>query len=113
MVDGVGTTTYSYDASAFAPSSGATGRRQRSTVTYTYANELRRSVSVSAPNASPWTETYGYDAAKRLTNGTSQAGSFGYLYGAPNSDSALVRKLTLPNGAYITNEYDSVARQLS
>ena len=82
------------------------------TVSYTYQNRLRTSLSVQAPNASAWSQTYAYDAAKRLTNVTSPAGAFGYQY--PGSrPSALVSRLALPNGAYITNTYDSVARLLS
>ncbi len=39
---------------------------------------------------------------------TSPAGSFGYGYAA--SASALIQSITLPNAAYITNTYDSLAR---
>jgi RHS repeat-associated protein len=56
-------------------------------------------------------QTYGYDAAKRLTNVTSLAGSFGYGYDPLRH--LQVSRLVLPNGAFITNNYDSVARLLS
>jgi RHS repeat-associated protein len=113
MVDAVGTTTYGYDAAGQVLSED--GPWANDTVSYTYNSRLRASVSVQAPNASPWTAGYGYDAAKRLTGITSPAGAFGYDYsvGQSVSPASLVRALTLPSGAYITNTYDNVARLLS
>src|SRR6266404_3323043 len=78
------------------------------TVSYTIQNRLRTGLSLLAPNGSPWTQTYGYDGAKRLTNVTSSAGSFGYSYDPTRHLG--VGTLTLPNGAYITNVWDSDAR---
>jgi len=49
-------------------------------VSYTYNGQRRSSLSLRAPNASPWTESYGYDSANRLTNLTSPAGTFSYAY---------------------------------
>ena len=109
MVDGLGTTVYGYDDVGQLLSED--GPWADDTVSYTYNNRLRASVSVLAPNASPWTESYAYDAAKRLTNVTSAAGSFGYMYDPTRN--LQVGRLTLPNGAAITNAYDSVARLLS
>jgi RHS repeat-associated protein len=109
MVDGVGTTTYGYDAVGQLLSED--GPWADDTVSYTYNNRLRGSLSVLAPNASAWTESYGYDTEKRLTSVTSPAGYFSYAYDALRS--TLPAKLSLPNGAYITNSYDNVARLLS
>ena len=81
------------------------------TVSYTYQNRLRTGLSVLAPNGSPWTQTYAYDAARRLTNVTSSAGSFGYGYDPTRH--LQVGTLTLPNRAYIAETYDSVDRLLS
>jgi YD repeat-containing protein len=67
-------------------------------------------LSLQAPNASAWTQSYGYDSARRLTNVVSPAGTFSYILGGASSASPLIKKLLLPNGAYITNTYDSVAR---
>src|ERR1035437_1789034 len=113
MVDAVGTTAYAYDAAGQLLSEN--GPWADDTVSYTYNNRLRASVSVLAPNASAWAEAYGYDAAKRLTSLTSPAGSFSYDYSTEQgvSPASLVRALILPNGAYITNNYDNVARLLS
>ena len=113
MVDAVGTTRYAYDAVGQILSED--GPWDNDTVSYTYANRLRTGLSVAAPNASPWTQTYAYDELDRMTNVTSPAGSFGYYFGSDPSTGitdpgTLVRKLSLPNGAYITNSYDSVAR---
>jgi RHS repeat-associated protein len=109
MVDGVGTTVYNYDAVGQILSED--GPWANDTVSYTYNDRLRSGLSVVAPNASAWTESYGYDTAKRLTSVTSPAGAFSYAYDALRS--TLPAKLTLPNSAYITNTYDNVARLLS
>jgi len=61
-------------------------------------------------DADPWVQTYDCDGARRMTNTTSPAGCFNYAYDA--TAQLLVKKLSLPNGAYITNDYDSVARLL-
>ena len=68
-------------------------------------------MSVLAPNAPAWRVAYAYDAATRLTSVTSQAGGFAYTYANPQL--MLPAKLALPNGAFITNTFDSVARLLS
>src|SRR5438552_3505993 len=81
------------------------------TVNYTYNNRLRTGLNLQAPNASDWGQSYAYDAAKRLTSLTSPAGTFGYIYDA--TAQMQVKKLSLPNGAYITNRYDSEARLLA
>ena len=109
MVDGVGTTRYGYDDVGQLLSED--GPWANDTVSYTYNNRLRSGLSVLAPNASAWTESYGYDGAERLTTVASAAGSFGYTYDPVRQ--LQVGMITLPNGAYITNAYDSVARLLS
>ncbi len=81
-------------------------------MTNSYNNRLRVKVDVQQPTG-VWTNQFGYDAAKRLTNVTSQAGAYGYALGGGSAASALLRKLSLPNTAYVTNTYDSVARLLS
>ena len=111
MVDAVGSTVYGYDNVGQLLSED--GPWANDTVSYSYNNRLRTGLSVLAPNASAWTESYGYDTARRLTSLTSPAGAFSYTLGGASSASPLTRKLTLPNGAYITNTYDSVARLLS
>jgi YD repeat-containing protein len=68
--------------------------------------------NVQAPNASPWSQSYAWDAARRLSSISSPAGSFNYDYttvGDPGPGT-LVQKLTLPNGAYITNSFDLFER---
>jgi hypothetical protein len=111
MVD-AGATVYSYDTVGQLLSED--GPWSSDTINYTYNNRLRAGLSLSAPNASAWTQSYGYDSMKRLTNVTSQAGAFGYSYvGQSVSAGSLVSKVSLPNGAYITSAYDSIERMLS
>jgi RHS repeat-associated protein len=81
------------------------------TVSYTYSNRLRTGLSLISPNASAWAQSYAYDLAKRLTNTTSPAGAFGYHYHATRNTEH--DRLSLPNGAAITNDFDSIARLLS
>jgi YD repeat-containing protein len=78
-------------------------------VTNTYLNRVRTALALQQP-AGLWTNGFLYDAAGRLTNVTSQAGAFGYTYDAVRA--MLTKLLTLPNGSYITNTFDSVARTL-
>ncbi len=111
MVDAVGTTVYGYDAAGQLLSED--GPWANDTVSYTYNNRLRSNLSLSVPNASAWNQTYAYDAAGRLTNVTSMAGAFNYILGGASAASPLTKKLLLPNGAYITNSYDNVARLTS
>jgi RHS repeat-associated protein len=109
MVDGVGTTAYTYDQVGELLSEG--GLWPNDTVTYTYAERLRDGLSLQAPNAAPWVQVYLYDNLQRLMNLTSPAGMFGYTYDAVQLQR--VDQLALPNGANINNTYDSVARLLS
>lgn len=78
------------------------------TVTYSYTNELRKTLSLLQPSLSAWTNGYSYDAAKRLETVISQAGTFDYTYDSTRKRQ--VKKLDLVNGLYITNSFDSVAR---
>ena len=111
MVDAVGTTVYGYDAAGQLLSED--GPWSSDTVSYTYANRLRMGLSLQAPNSSAWNQGYSYDSARRLTSVGSPAGTFNYTLGGASSASPLLKKLLLPNGAYITNTYDSVARLTS
>jgi RHS repeat-associated protein len=110
MVDVTGTTVYSYDAAGQSLSED--GPWDSDTVSYSYTNRLRTGLSLSAPAASPWSQNYSYDLARRLTNVTSAAGSFTYLLGGRGGASPLIKELLLPGGAYITNYYDGNARML-
>ncbi len=108
---GTFTNSYTYDAVGELLSEGGPWAKDK--VTYTYANRLRMSLGLQAPSGSAWSQSYGYDTTRRLTNVTSAAGSFNYTLGGASSASPLLKTLSLPNGAYITNSYDSVARLLS
>jgi len=68
----------------------------------------RSGLTLLQPNASPWTQSYGYDAAERLTSVVSPAGSFGYTYDSARV--ALPGTLALPSGATIATSYDFMAR---
>jgi len=97
MVDAVGATVYGYDAAGQLLSED--GPWASDTVSYTYASRLRTGLSLLQPGASAWTNGYGYDAARRLTNVVSPAGTFGYNYQSPTVQ--LPSVISLPNGAYI------------
>jgi RHS repeat-associated protein len=103
MVDGVGTNHFGYDAAGEVLSAG--GLWDNDTVTYAYNNRRRGSLSVGS-----WNQTYGYDNIRRLTSIISPAGEFDYTLGGASSASPLIKKVSLPNGAYITNSYDNVSR---
>jgi len=80
-------------------------------VSYAYNNRLRSTMTLGLPSGSGLTANYGYDAGKRLANITSWAGTFAYKYASGAATE--VQQINLPNGAYITNRFDSVARELS
>jgi len=104
-VDAVGTNTYTYWPGGFVHADD--GPFDNDTVSYTNNNaRLRQSLTLQQASG-VWTQSYAYDASKRLTNTTSSAGAFVYTYQAAGK---LVRKLSLPNKSYITNVYDNVAR---
>jgi YD repeat-containing protein len=104
MVDAAGTTKYTYYAGGLLNTED--GPWSSDTVTYTYNNRLRASLSLQQPT-STWTNGYTWDAAHRLSTETSPAGTFTYTYSGAGR---LVQKLALPNTSYITNTYESVAR---
>jgi RHS repeat-associated protein len=105
MVDGIGTTVYTYSIGGQLQSEG--GLFTDDTVTNGYAQHLRTALGLAQPSGE-WTNGFVHDAAGRLTNVTSPAGSFGYVYDAVRA--AKPALVALPNGSYITNTYDPVAR---
>jgi RHS repeat-associated protein len=116
MVDAVGTTQFGYDTNGLLAFED--GPWADDTVSFGYTTaRLRSSLALLQPNASAWVQNCGYDSIRRLTNTVSPAGIFSYDYlpgvGAVTAASALVKKLNLPGGSYVTNSYDAVARLLS
>src|SRR5437867_7974247 len=77
------------------------------TVTNIYSSRMRTNLVLVQPTGT-WTNRFGWDTAERLTNVTSQAGSFTNLYAV--GASFLPIKVLLPNSSYITNTYDNMAR---
>lgn len=108
MADAVGTTRYSYNAASQLLSED--GPWADDTVGYGYQYRLRTSLNLLQPGVSAWTQSYGYDAATRLTNVISSAGAFGYTYAT--GQSLRLSQISLPNGSYITNNYDAMTRLL-
>src|SRR5580765_547451 len=79
MTDAVGTTSLSY--TDWGGLLSEDGPWDNDTINYSYStNRLRIKVRLEKPNTSAWEQTYSYDLANRLTNITSPAGSFDYLY---------------------------------
>jgi RHS repeat-associated protein len=107
MVDAVGTTVFSYTQAGQLQ--GEDGPWSNDGATYGYSQQQRTNLTL-AQTGTNWSQSYGYDSAWRLTSLASPAGGFIYGYGIPNSASALVRTLSLPNGAYTTNHYDALVR---
>src|SRR5439155_6584144 len=107
MVDAAGTTKFTYYAGGLLWTED--GPWANDTVTNTYNNARLRSGLVLQQPTGTWTNGFTYDAAHRLTNVTSSAGTFAYSYKVGQA-SRLPIKLSLPNTSYITNTYDSVAR---
>ncbi len=104
MVDGIGTTVYGYRHDLLASEDGPWANDM---VSYSYNSARRRAGLTLQQPAGSWTQSYGYDAADRLTSLTSPAGSFAYTYRGPGT---VWTNLALANSAVITNAYDSEAR---
>jgi RHS repeat-associated protein len=111
MVDAVGTTRYTYDAAGQLLTEG--GIFTSDTMANTYTSRQRVGLSLQQPTGA-WTNGFGWDLAGRLTNVASKAGTFGYGYTALDGSFSgrLVQRLSLPSGAYATNNFDPVARVL-
>jgi RHS repeat-associated protein len=109
MVDALGTTHYSY--TGFGAVSAEDGPWDSDTVSYTYDNARRRnSLTLQAPNGTAWSQSYTHDAMGRLSTVAGASGAFGYGYVKAGS---LLTNLSLPNGAAITNSFDSVGRMIA
>jgi len=77
-------------------------------INYLYDQGNRTNLSVGLSGGGTWQQGYLYDTGRRLTRIISPAGQFNYGYAdAGGYASPLIRKVTLPSGAYITNAYDS------
>ena len=122
LVDGVGSTVFGWTGGNQLASED--GPWANDTVSYGYADRLRGSLTLAQPNASDWTQGYGYDEFWRLTNVTSAAGVFGVQYpevkatwyvpglGWDYHDAVpdLVSEVDLPGGAHIDNGQDYLGR---
>lgn len=102
MVDAVGVTAFGWNANSQLTSED--GPWTGDETSYSYEEGLRTDMNFGALG-----QRYLYDAAWRLTTIGSLAGTFSYGYSA-DSASALVRTITLPNLATITNHFDSLGR---
>ena len=105
MVDAVGSTAFSYTQIGRLQSEN--GPWASDTVSYSYVQGLRTAMTIATASSNLVT-TYNYDSAWRMTNVNSIAGGFIY-----NFQSALLNSpssINLPNGAYITNNFDALAR---
>jgi RHS repeat-associated protein len=76
-------------------------------VSRSYTNGLRTLLTIQQSGTN-WTQTYSYDLGWRMTNTTTMAG--GFLYQFLDARPNLTAAILLPNGASITNGYDSLAR---
>jgi RHS repeat-associated protein len=111
LVDAVGTSRYGYSSGGMLISED--GPWDQDMVQTTVANRLRTQLTLPLPNAAAFLQTYACDTAKRLTNTTSTAGSFGYSYtrtGQGSELGLLVNGLRLPSGAFVTNTFDALGR---
>ena len=101
MTDAAGITLFAFTKASQLASED--GPWSNDLLTNIFAQQLRSSSTLGTT----WTNSYGYDSARRMNTVTSGAGSFGTAFvGA----SELRSQLTLPNGASIQDRYDAVAQ---
>jgi RHS repeat-associated protein len=106
MVDGLGATTFGYTPIGQLKSEN--GPWTNDTVAYSYVQDVRIGLTLSQPGGI-WSQSYGYDSGRRMTNTVSPAGAFNYSYNY-HPASALITGISLPNGAKIVNSFDSLTR---
>ena len=101
MTDAAGTTEFAFTkTSQLASEDGPWGN---DLLTNSYSQQLRTTATLGTA----WTNSYGYDNARRMSSVSGGAGSFGYQFvGA----SGLRSQVILPNGASIQDRYDHVAQ---
>jgi RHS repeat-associated protein len=110
MVDAVGTTTYSYTLGTGGIELVAEdGPWASDTVTVTNRHGLRSGMVVGQPSGS-FATTYGWDAARRMTNVIAGGQGFGYTYLGSGGQ---IARVSLPGGSTITNTFDTAGRQTS
>jgi RHS repeat-associated protein len=108
MTDAVGTTAYAYTLLGSGISAmSEDGPWTNDVVNVTNRHGLRSHLVIIQP-AGSFTTTYQWDASRRMTNVTGGGQSFGYVYGSPGRQ---ITRVNLPGGGYITNTFDSLARQ--
>jgi len=103
MVDGIGTTSYTYKAAATNGAgqvASVDGPLSNDTITYTY-DELGR-VTVRAINGTANTVTWAFDALGRVTSEVNVLGTFAYTYDGVTSRLATV---AYPNSQTSTYSY--------
>jgi RHS repeat-associated protein len=103
MVDSVGTSAFKYSPEGLLQSEIAPW--PNSAVTNGYSQGLRTALGIGTN----WVQNYTFEAGWRMSSITSPAGLFRYNYGFQPA-SALVTGIRLPNAAFITNQFDSLAR---
>jgi RHS repeat-associated protein len=110
MVDALGTHTFTHTPAGQLQSE--IGSFVNDGVANIYSQQLRQALNLALPGGGTWGQTYGYDSAWRLQTLASPAGSFtyGYNVGANLSPAPLVRTVSLPNAAWVTNHFDSLDR---
>jgi RHS repeat-associated protein len=104
MIDAVGTTAFTYSGSGQLLTED--GPFNNDTVTSTYSSRMRATLTLLQPTG-VWTNAFGYDGANRLNSVASSAGTFTYSYTEPSTRLSM---LSLPNGAYVNNTYDTMSR---
>jgi len=103
--DAIGQTQFTYTPAGELASED--GPWAHDTITYGYQYRRRTTASLEQTSGT-WTQSYWYDGYGRLTNVSSAAGDFGYRYDAQRA--TRITQLSLPNGHYITNQFDALAR---
>src|SRR5207302_9677637 len=111
LLDPVATTVFGY--TAVGQLACDDGPWHQDNVSFTYSSRHLAALSLLQPDASPWQQSYSYDANPwLLTQVSSPAGSFTYGYN-PSYWGATLFSLTLPSGASIPYTYGATSRLLT
>lgn len=112
-VSGLFTSTFTYHPGGALKTED--GPFTSDTITYAInATGLRSGLSIQQPTGS-FTNGYFFDSAARISSVVSHSGTYTYDYyptnGGVTAATRLLRKVTLPSSAYITNSFDNNGRK--
>ena len=109
MIDGIGTTTFTYKGTGQLESED--GPYVNDKITYSYNKGRRSGLTIDMPSGPDWVASYTYDSSGRLDDVVSPAGTFTYTYPISNNITRPA-SIDLPGSLKIEYGYHTETRRL-